>query len=344
MNANEKLNLIVDGLEEVIGEQELINILQERDLKLYWGTATTGKPHIGYLKPLLKICHFLKAECEVTILFADLHAYLDEMKSDLNQLKSRTIYYQELITKTLEVLGAPIDKLRFIKGTDFQLSLEYSLNVYTLMSKMSLHDAIKSGAEVVKQSKNPKMASLLYPGLQALDEQFLEVDAQFGGLDQRKIFMLAEKYLPKLGYKKRIHLMNPMIPSFNSGDPNAKMSSSDINSKIDLLDKPKSIKKKIGKAYCEEGNPDCGLIKFVEFVLFPIQEFKNKKFIIERSDKHGGDIKFKDFNELLYNFKSKNLHPIDLKQGISEWLIELLDPVRSYFDTNDLNEIIDNAY
>ena len=51
---------------------ELINIIKERDLKVYWGTATTGKPHIGYLKPLLKICQLLKAECEVTILFADL--------------------------------------------------------------------------------------------------------------------------------------------------------------------------------------------------------------------------------------------------------------------------------
>ena len=47
MNANDKLNLIVDGLDEVIGEKELINILQERDLKVYWGTATTGKPHVG---------------------------------------------------------------------------------------------------------------------------------------------------------------------------------------------------------------------------------------------------------------------------------------------------------
>lgn len=28
---------------------------------------------------------------------------------------------------------------------------------------------------------------------QALDEEFLKVDAQFGGVDQRKIFTLAEK-------------------------------------------------------------------------------------------------------------------------------------------------------
>jgi len=47
-------------------------------------------------------------------------------------------------------------------------------------------------------------------GLQALDEEHLKVDAQFGGVDQRKIFTMSEKYLPQLGYAKRIHLMNPM--------------------------------------------------------------------------------------------------------------------------------------
>lgn len=46
--------------------------------------------------------------------------------------------------------------------------------------------------------------------VQALDEEYLKVDAQFGGVDQRKIFMFAEKYMPQLGYQKRIHLMNPM--------------------------------------------------------------------------------------------------------------------------------------
>lgn len=50
----------------------------------------------------------------------------------------------------------------------------------------------------------------LFKGLQALDEEYLKVDAQFGGVDQRKIFTMSEKYLPQLGYAKRIHLMNPM--------------------------------------------------------------------------------------------------------------------------------------
>lgn len=78
------------------------------------------------------------------------------------------------------------------------------------------------------------------------------VDAQFGGLDQRKIFVLAEESLPKyLGYKKKIHLMNPMVPGLSGGKGNKaageidKMSSSG-NAKIDLLDGPEAVAEKIG--------------------------------------------------------------------------------------------------
>jgi len=56
-------------------------------------------------------------------------------------------------------------------------------------------------------------------GLQALDEEYLKVDAQFGGVDQRKIFTYADKYLPQLGYAKRAHLMNPMSKYTNTSVP-----------------------------------------------------------------------------------------------------------------------------
>ena len=60
---------------------------------------------------------------------------------------------------------------------------------------VSEHDAKKAGAEVVKQSQNPLISGLLYPGLQGLDEEYLKCDAQFGGIDQRKIFMFAEEVM-----------------------------------------------------------------------------------------------------------------------------------------------------
>merc|ERR1739838_848350 len=131
----------------------------------------------------------------------------------------------------------------------FQLSEAYTLDAYRLASMVSQHDAKKAGAEVVKQVQNPVLSGLLYPGLQALDEEYLKVDGQFGGVDQRKIFTFAEKYMPQLGYEKRIHLMNPMVPGLTG----VKMSASEEDSKIDLLDDSKTVKKKIANAFCEEG-------------------------------------------------------------------------------------------
>lgn len=50
-----------------------------------------------------------------------------------------------------------------------------------------------------------------------------------------------------------------------------KMSSSEIDSKIDLLDSPAEVKKKLKKAFCEPGNiVDNGLLSFVKHVLFSL--------------------------------------------------------------------------
>lgn len=63
----EKKNLILRNLQEVLGEDKLDVILKERDLKIYWGTATTGRPHIAYFVPISKIADYLKAGCEARI-------------------------------------------------------------------------------------------------------------------------------------------------------------------------------------------------------------------------------------------------------------------------------------
>ena len=72
MKPEEKFKLITENLQEVVGEEKLKEIIKKKDLKVYWGTAPTGKPHVGYFVPILKIGDLLKAGCHVTILFADL--------------------------------------------------------------------------------------------------------------------------------------------------------------------------------------------------------------------------------------------------------------------------------
>lgn len=341
MNSEMKFQLITRNLQEFVGEEELKQILNKRNLKLYWGTAPTGKPHVGYFVPMVKIADFLEADCEVTILFADLHAYLDNMKAPWELLDKRTQYYEHIIKGLMNCIGVDIKKLKFVKGTDIQLSKEYTLDMYKMSSIISEHDAKKGGAEVVKQVESPKMGGLLYPILQALDEQYLEVDAQFGGVDQRKIFMLAREYLPKINYKKRIHLMNPMMPGLSGG----KMSSSEINSKIDLLDSEKEIMNKFNKAYCPEGIvEDNGVLAITKIVLFPILKRKNKKFKIERPEKFGGTIEFENYEQLEESFINKKIHPMDLKSSVAKEFVNILKPLREHFETSEMKKLVKEAY
>jgi len=338
-----KLKLITRNLQEVIGMEKMKSIVCERSLKVYWGTATTGKPHIAYFVPMTKIADMLNAGCEVTILFADLHAYLDNMKAPWSLLEHRVKYYQDIIKAMLQSINVPLDKLKFVKGTDFQLSKEYVLDIFKMSTVATEHDCKKAGSEVVKQVAHPALSGLLYPGLQALDEEYLKVDAQFGGVDQRKIFTYAEKYLPQLGYAKRVHLMNPMVPGLTG----AKMSSSEEDSKIDLLDDEKSVKKKISKAFCEEGNvEENGVLSFCKFVLFPVMEMKRiPGLAITRSDENGGNITYTTYAELESSFAERKLHPGDLKASVSDFISnQLLKSIREKFNEPEMKQLTEAAY
>lgn len=339
-NWEKKKHLITRNLQEVLGEEKLNEILKERDLKIYWGTATTGRPHVAYFVPMSKIADFLKAGCEVTILFADLHAYLDNMKAPWELLALRTQYYENAIKAMLQSIGVPLEKLKFIRGTEYQLSKEYTLDVYRMSSVITDHDAKKAGAEVVKQVEHPLVSGLLYPGLQALDEEYLKVDAQFGGVDQRKIFTLAEKYLPQLGYAKRIHLMNPMVPGLTGG----KMSASEEDSKIDLLDNPANVKKKLKRAFCEPGNiTDNGVLSFTKHVIFSLMK-SDETFKILRAPEHGGNVEFTTFEDLEIAFAKQDIHPGDLKASVEQAINKLLAPIQEIFKDPKLQELTKKAY
>ena len=114
----------------------------------------------------------------------DVHAFLDNLKAPLELVSHRTKYYQHVLLAVFKTLGIPTSKLKFVEGSSYQLSKEYNMDNYRLCAIVTEHDAKKAGAEVVKQVENPLLSGLLYPGLQALDEQYLDCDFQFGGVDQ----------------------------------------------------------------------------------------------------------------------------------------------------------------
>jgi tyrosyl-tRNA synthetase len=342
----EQFRLITSNLQEVMNPEIIKDVLEKerRPLKIYWGTATTGKPHCGYFVPMLKLAEFLAAGCEVKVLLADVHAFLDNMKAPRELVDKRVEYYRFCITNLLKAVGVDISRLIFITGSEYQYSARYSQDKDRLFTQVSVHDAEKAGSEVVKQVESPPMSAYVYPIMQALDEEHLDVDAQFGGVDQRKIFTLAGEILPKIGYKKRAHLMNPLIPGLQEG---GKMSSSDPNSKIDLIDPADVVRKKLKKAYCPpkviEGN---GVLSFVEYVLLPASAIKNNgtpKFVVEQRDAE--PLEYSSIEKMKKDYEADVLSPQTLKPAVTEALLEILGPIRKAFEeSKEWQEVETKAY
>jgi tyrosyl-tRNA synthetase len=337
MDINERFELVKRNTEEIITEKELKELLETKKKPvLYWGTAPTGKPSIAYLFPALKISDFLKAGFHVKILLADLHAALDNVP--WNILEKRYEYYAKIIPLIIKSMSGDVSNLEIVKGSEMELKPEYMYDVLQMSSNVSVHDATKAASDVVKMGDNPKLSGIIYPIMQAVDEQYLEVDCQLGGTDQRKIMVLARENLPKIGYKRRIEIMNPLIP----GLVGKKMSSSDSKSKIDFLDDEETIKQKVNDADCIAGNPDNGVMALLKYVIMTIKKDKKEKFVISRDKKFGGDISYSNYEEIEKDFVEKKLHPLDLKNAVAKEIVEILKPVQK--ERKVLEKLMKEAY
>lgn len=337
MNIEEKFKLIKRNTEEIIGEEELKELLKKKEKPvIYWGTTPTGRPSIAYLLPALKIADFLKAGFHVKILLADIHAALDNVPWEI--LNKRYNYYKRIIPLIIKATGADVKNLEIIKGSEIQLNSKYMLDLLKMSSYVSVHDATKAASDVVKMGENPKLSGIIYPLMQSLDEEYLKADCQLGGTDQRKIMVLARENLPKLGYSSRIEIMNPLIP----GLIGKKMSSSDSKTKIDFMDDEETIKKKINNADCIEGDPNNGVMAFVKYIIMTIKEDKKEKFLIQREKKFGGDVSYVNYDDLEKDFVEKKLHPMDLKIAVAKEIFSIVKEIQK--DKKKLSELEKEAY
>lgn len=121
--------------------------------------------------------------CSPHALQTDIHASLDNSKYPAETVPHRVRFFEHVLRTALHAIPVPTDNLRFVSGSSHQLSKDYTLDNFKLMALVS-EDAAKDAGPEVKSASGPSLAALLYPGLQALDEQYLGVDFAFGGPDQ----------------------------------------------------------------------------------------------------------------------------------------------------------------
>ncbi|NOR46474.1 MAG: tyrosine--tRNA ligase [Methanosarcinaceae archaeon] len=312
----DRLALIKRNTEEIVTQEELERLLETKESPTaYVGYEPSGKIHMGHVLTVNKLVDLQNAGFEVTVLLADVHAYLNE-KGTMEEVREIADFNKECFI----ALGLEEGKTKFVYGSDYQLEPDYMLSVLKLARDTTLNRAKRSMDEVSRSADNPRVSQMVYPLMQAVDIAMLGVDVAVGGIDQRKIHMLAREGLPGLGYKAPICIHTPILLGLDG----KKMSSSS-NNYISMDDSGKAVKKKINKAFCPEGdivdNPVLALFKYHIMPRF-------EEITIHRPEKYGGDLHYRGYEELEAGFASKELHPMDLKAGAADYMNRILEPVR----------------
>ncbi|WP_436929547.1 tyrosine--tRNA ligase [Halosimplex halobium] len=339
MDTAERLELATRNTAEVVEESELEALFDEGRPSVYIGYAPTGEMHIGHFTTMRKLADFLGAGMDVTVLIADLHAHLDDNKSPFDLLDARSAYYEATIEAMIDAAGADADRISFVRGSDFELDEEYTLELLRMAAETTISRAQRAGSEVVRESDSPKLGGLLYPLMQTLDVDALDADVAYGGIDQRGIYMLSREVLPDHGGEAPVCVFAPLL----SGLTGEKMSSSLEESKINLTDSREEVLEKIGDAYCPAGERENnGVLEYLEYLVFPVLDERGESLVVERPEEYGGDLTYDAYEPLEEDFLSGELHPADLKPAAGEAISEVIAPVRERL--NDRPELLREAY
>ncbi|GAB3321032.1 tyrosine--tRNA ligase [Haloplanus salinarum] len=312
---------------EVVTEAEGRELAEDPEGKrAYVGYEPSGVLHIGHMLTATKLMDLQEAGFEVTVLLADVHAYLndkgtfEEIRETAERMKAQFLAY-----------GLDEERTEFVYGSEFQFDREYVLDLHALELETTLSRAERAMAEI-KSGDSVTVSQAVYPLMQALDIVYLDVDLAIGGMEQRKVHMLARDVLPKIGEDAPTCLHTPLIADLDTGV--GKMSASEGVS-ISMEDSTADIEGKVNGAFCpptrdpepddagrERENP---VLQIFEYHVFP----RYDTVVVERPDEYGGDLTYGDYESLAADLESGELHPADAKGALATYLDELIAPGRA---------------
>ena len=353
MDVEERYALITRNVQELTTGEELKALLAKEDYQptAYIGFEPSGLVHLGWALVAAKIKDLCDAGIKVIIFWADWHAYInDKLGGDIENIRICAKYFEDCFI----ALGVPRDKVEFRYAYELLDGIDYWEKVIKIAKVTSL-SRVKRAMTIMGRSENDAdldTSKIFYPILQAADIFYLDVDISYAGLDQRRANMLARDAADKLGWKKPIALHTPLLPGLKGGqrmdpamlkkedadiDTSFKMSKSDPNASLRIHDTPEDIRRKMKKAFCPQEREDESInpvLMVCKSIIFP----KLGKIEITFPEKFGGgSAVYNSYEELSEAYFSGKLFPSDLKSGAAEGLIQVLEPVKEYFDEHPEN-------
>jgi tyrosyl-tRNA synthetase len=318
MDIEEKIKLIKRNTEEIITEEELRELLKKKKQpRVYCGYEPNGPMHLGHFVTITKLMDLEKAGFKVVILLADIHALLNR-KGGVEEIKKEVENWR----KTIKAIGINAE---IAVGSNFEFTKEYQIDVMKLAQNSTIQRGLRSMQEIARDSEHATISQLWYPLMQVVDIKHLKLDVALGGIEQRKVHMIG-KDMEKVLEHSFIAIHTPLITSLKG--PGQKMSKSLPGSGISVTDSYEEIKKTINGAYClEKEINDNPILQITKLLIFP----RFEHIEIKRPEKFGGNVKYKNYEDLEKDFASGKLHPMDLKIAVAEYLEKIIAPIRKNY-------------
>ena len=290
-----------------------------------------------------KIKDLVAAGFDFTIFLADWHSWINnKLGGDMENIRTAGEYFKQCFT----AVGIEPNKVRYLWASDLVNDRSYWERAIRIAKNASLSRVWRSlpimGREIAL--KNIETAWVFYPCMQAADIFQMDLDVACAGIDQRKAHMLARDVGEKLGWKKPVCVHTPLLMGLSGlekkvktkFDENqrintqitAKMSKSIPTNCIFIHDNPDEIREKIHNAFCPLKSADNNsVLEIAKNVIF----VWSGELKIPRPSAYGGPAEFQDYGSLEKAYVKGEVHPLDLKNGVSEALVTILKPVRDYF-------------
>ncbi|MBS3071095.1 tyrosine--tRNA ligase [Candidatus Pacearchaeota archaeon] len=314
LSIDEKIELIKRNTEEIITLDSLKELIKEKkNPRVYCGYELSGPMHLGHFVTITKLLDLQKAGFKIVILLADVHTMLNR-KGDFDGIKKEVNNWK----KTMKAIGINAE---IVLGSDFEFDKNYQLDVMKLSQNSSINRGLRSMQEIARDVENATISQLWYPLMQVADIKHLNVDVALGGIEQRKVHMIGKDMSKVIGYDF-VAIHTPLITSLKG--PGQKMSKSIPGSGISVTDSLDEIKKAIKSAYCpEKTSNDNPILQIFQLVIFPRFDVE-----IKRQEKFGGNIKFKNYQDLEKIYFQGKIHPLDLKEACIEYLWKITESIR----------------
>ncbi len=368
MDNKQKLDLIKQNIEEILTEEDLVKLIEsDTKLKHYVGFEISGKIHLGTgLICMSKVRDFQKAGIDVNIFLADWHTWInDKLGGDRKIIKEVAVgYFKEGLKACFKAVGGDPNNLTFVLGSDLYHNNDKFWETVIDVSKNTSLSRIQRSITILgrKEEGNVDFSKLIYPPMQVADIFVQNINICHSGIDQRKAHVIArdvalllkenfivnnsgEKIKPiAIHHSLLLGLQKPPKWPIEKEEikdllSTMKMSKSNPDSAIFITDSKEEIKRKINKAFCPEGNVNFNpIINWVEKLIL---NNPKEQLIIKRKEEFGGNIVFKNIDDLKESFMANKLHPSDLKIAVSQRIIDLLEPIREHFEKEENKKLLD---